>query len=168
MDFSRESDRVPAKVRAKTFILLAFMIVIGPLGNVFLRVGMRDLGPLHWTSTSVVATAAGALGSWAVWAGILSRILFLVAYMLVLSWADYSFVTPVSSVSYAVVVLMGALMLGEVVPLQRWAGVGLICLGVALVGSTSPSTSERPSVSRPAPLPTQELPKAFRDGVQPR
>jgi drug/metabolite transporter (DMT)-like permease len=168
MDAVREPARVPARVKAKTFILLGFMIVIGPLGNVFLREGMRNLGPLHWTSAALLGTAVGALGSWAVWAGILSRILFLVAYLLVLSWADYSYVTPVSSVSYAVVVLMGALILGEAVPLERWAGVALICLGVALVGSTSPSTAEQHPLTHRSPLPAQELPKACRDGAEPR
>ena len=67
--------------------------------------------------------------------------LFFVGYMLVLSWADFSYVLPATATSYAIVPLLGYLLLGEMVSATRWAGVALICLGVMLVGSTPPSTT---------------------------
>jgi drug/metabolite transporter (DMT)-like permease len=77
-----------------------------------------------------------------IWLGIVSFLLFFVCYMLVLSWADYSYVTPASAVGYAIVPLLGYAVLGEVVTSMRWAGVGFICLGVMLVGCTPPRTTE--------------------------
>ena len=77
-----------------------------------------------------------------IWAGICSLLAFFVSYMLVLSWADYSFVQPASAVGYGVVALLGFLLLGEHVSPLRWAGVLTICLGVVLVGHTPPRTTE--------------------------
>jgi len=74
-------------------------------------------------------------------AGDLTRILFTIASFLVLSWADYSFVTPASAINYAIVALMGHYLLGELVSPARWMGIVLICLGVGLVGLTPTSTT---------------------------
>jgi len=67
------------------------------------------------------------------------------ANVLVLSWADYSYVQPASSVGYGVAALLGYLMLGEPVSPLRWLGIGIICLGVFVVGQTSPRSLERSS-----------------------
>jgi len=82
-----------------------------------------------------------------IWLGILSLITFFVAYMLVLSWADYSFVQPVSSVAYGVVALLGWLVLGEKVSALRWAGIAVICLGVFVVSRTG-ARQQAPSDKR--------------------
>ena len=62
--------------------------------------------------------------------------------MLVLSWADYSYIQPASSVAYAVVALLAHFMLREVVTPTRWIGVLFICSGVLTVGRTPPRTTE--------------------------
>jgi drug/metabolite transporter (DMT)-like permease len=73
--------------------------------------------------------------------GIASLVTFFVAYLLVLSWADYSFVQPASSLAYGIVALLGYLMLGEKVSPLRWAGIAIICLGVFVVGRTNPRST---------------------------
>ena len=50
-----------------------------------------------------------------------------------LSLANVSFVFPATALSYAVGALGGKLFLGERVTPQRWVGVLLVCIGVALV-----------------------------------
>ncbi len=79
-----------------------------------------------------------------VWLGILSLLSFFLAYMLVLSRADYSFVQPATAVSYLVVALLGSTLLGERVNALRWLGIGVICLGVLIVGRTPPRTTKEP------------------------
>jgi len=61
---------------------------------------------------------------------------------LVLSWADYSYVLPSSSIGLALVTLLAYAVLRETVTPTRWAGVAVICVGVFLVGRTAPSTTE--------------------------
>ena len=74
--------------------------------------------------------------------GIVFLLLFFVAYTLVLSWADYSFVQPASATSYGVVAILGHFALKEPISITRWIGVGVICLGVLVVGNTHPRTTE--------------------------
>jgi len=137
-------------IHLKTYLMLAVMILAGPLGNVLLGKGMKNIGaPVIWPVAGLLHTAGMILASGSIWLGVLSLITFFVAYMLVLSWADYSFVQPASSLSYGVVALLGFLMLGERVSPMRWAGVAVICLGVFVVARTGPSTT-RPS-AQPAP-----------------
>ena len=79
-----------------------------------------------------------------IWLGVASLITFFVAYLLVLSWADYSYVQPASSFSYAVVALLGYFLLGESITPLRWVGIAVICMGVFVVGRTSPRSSPSP------------------------
>jgi uncharacterized membrane protein len=60
--------------------------------------------------------------------------------MALLSWADLSYVLPVTSVGYVVVALIAKVMLHEAITGRRWAGIVLIMAGVALVSAGAPST----------------------------
>ena len=83
------------------------------------------------------------LGSGWIWLGIGSLLIFFISYMLVLSWADYSYVMPVTAVGYVLAPLLAHLLLGEVVPGARWVGAAFVFLGVAVVGRTPPSTTRQ-------------------------
>jgi drug/metabolite transporter (DMT)-like permease len=126
----------------KTYLLIAVMVIAGPLGNVLLGKGMKRIGePAIWPPLQLLHTASNIFTSASIWLGISSLITFFVAYMLVLSWADYSFVQPASSLAYGIVALLGYLLLGERVSPLRWAGIAVICLGVFVVGRTNPRTT---------------------------
>ena len=56
-----------------------------------------------------------------------------VVWLSVLARWDVSKAYPMVGFGFAISVAVGA-MLGEAVPLMRWAGVALICVGVLLVG----------------------------------
>jgi drug/metabolite transporter (DMT)-like permease len=128
----------------KTFILLLVMVTFGPLGDAFLGKGMRRLDTSRMsTLTDVLHFFLQAFTSETVWIGILFLGTFFAAYTLVLSWADFSFVQPASSLSYAIVALLGHYFLGEFVSTARWIGILVICAGVLAVGTTPPSTTER-------------------------
>ena len=134
MDSSRSS-------RAKTYFLLALTVALNSAGNVLLGAGMKRTGSLDaWTAGGALRFFLRALSSGAVWLGIGMLLLFFVAYLLVLSRADYSYVSPASAAGYAVVALLGYAVLGEEVAPVRWLGIGLICAGVILVGRTAPNT----------------------------
>lgn len=127
----------------KTFFFLLLMVIFGPLGDVFLGKGMRDLGGLaSWAPADLLRFFARAFASGTVWLGIALLIAFFICYTLLLSWADFSFVQPASSFAYVIVALLGHYFLGEVVTVTRWIGIAVICLGVLLVGYTPLSTTE--------------------------
>ena len=133
-----------ARLQLKTSVLLLLMIFFGPLGDMFLGKGMRQLGSLPgWRPAQLGYFFFRAFESPTVWAGIALLLAFFVSYLLVLSFADYSYVQPASSFAYAVVALLGYLVLGEAVSTTRWVGVLVISLGVFLVGRTPPRTTEQ-------------------------
>jgi drug/metabolite transporter (DMT)-like permease len=130
-------------IHAKTFLLISLMVIFGPLGNVMLSRGMKGIGSaVDWAPSEVFSILGRILNSPSIWLGIASLLTFFVAYMLVLTWADYSYVQPASSFSYAVVALLSYFLLGEVVSPLRWFGIAVICLGVFIVGHTHPRTTE--------------------------
>ena len=119
-------------------------MIAGPLGNVLLGTGMRRMGELSiWPPSKLLESGLRIFASGPIWLGIASLITFFIAYMLVLSLADYSFVQPASSLAYGVVAILGHWMLGERISPLRWVGIAVICLGVFVVGRTNPRTAER-------------------------
>jgi drug/metabolite transporter (DMT)-like permease len=128
----------------KTFILIFFMILFGPLGNVSLSKGMKTIGAISLHNPAdMLRVGLQIFQSPFIWLGVMLLLMFFVSYLLVLSWADYSFVQPAGSVAYAVVALWAHFLLKEPISPIRWAGVCVICLGVLIVGYTSPRTTEQ-------------------------
>ena len=126
----------------KTYVSLLVMVIAAPVGDVFLSKGMRQIAaPPHWTATAMGDFAARVFSSGTIWLGLGCLITYLIAEMVVLSWADYSYVQPASAASYGVVALLGYFLLREKISLTRWIGVFVICFGVLMVGRTSPRTT---------------------------
>jgi uncharacterized membrane protein len=127
----------------KTYFLILLMATFGPLGNLLLGKGMKGMGGLTtWSPAELARFMVFVLGSGTIWMGVASLIAFFVAYTLVLSWADYSYVQPASAVAYGTAAVLGHFVLGEAVSPVQWVGVLVICLGVLVVGRTPPSTTE--------------------------
>ena len=128
----------------KTYVLIFFIVLFAPLGNVLLSKGMKRVGSAKtWVPGDIFHVLANIITSGYIWLGIACLLTFFVADMLVLTWADYSYVQPASSFSYAVVAILGYFLLGEAVPPLRWIGILVICVGVFVVGHTHPRTTEK-------------------------
>jgi drug/metabolite transporter (DMT)-like permease len=122
--------------------LILVSIILGPLGNVFLGKAMKGIGPVTLARIlDLVPIASRVLASGYIWLGIACLLGFFIAHMFLLTWADYSYVQPATSLSYLSVSVLSYLLLGEMISPLRWLGVVVICLGVFLVGRTSPSTT---------------------------
>ncbi len=128
-------------VRSHEFMvhaLAAIVIVLNVCGNSLLRVGMSSVGEI--VSVSPFAYLRAFANPW-VLAGIVLLLGWLIAQLSLLSWADLSYVLPVTSLSYVLISLVGAYILHERMSLFHWAGVALILVGVTAVGKTRPMTS---------------------------
>jgi drug/metabolite transporter (DMT)-like permease len=66
-----------------------------------------------------------------------------VAWLKILTVADLSFAYPFAAVAYTGGVLAGQWMLKERVTWLRWAGVGLIFLGLIFISTSGVSTAAR-------------------------
>jgi len=133
------------RLQLKTIPLILISIILGPLGNVFLGKAMKRVGSLTLGRTlDIVPIASRVLTSGYIWLGIACLLAFFVVHMLLLTWADYSYVQPATSLSYFSITVLSYFLLGEVISPMRWLGVTLICFGVFIVGRTSPSTTGAP------------------------
>jgi drug/metabolite transporter (DMT)-like permease len=140
MQYAASSSKT---LKAKTYFFLSLMIMLGSVGNTILDKGMKSLGVIDLSSRSSVWRGIfQTFTSGTIWLGICCMLLFMVCHMLVLSWADYSFVMPFSAITYALVPVLGYLWLGEAVPMSRRIGIGLIVFGVFLVSRTPARTTE--------------------------
>jgi drug/metabolite transporter (DMT)-like permease len=131
-----------AALRLRTALFIVVIVVFAPLGNVLLSKGMKPIGiPMSWNVATLFHLLTQIVSSPYIWVGIFCLFTFLFAHMLVLNWADYSYVQPASSVSYLSLVVFGYLLLGERVSALRSLGIAIICAGVIIVGRTDPKTT---------------------------
>jgi len=131
-------------LRLKTYISLVLIVLFSSSGNIFLSQGMKQIGAVRVGSAmDLVRLLVRIFTSGWIWMGIAALLLFLACFMVVLSWADYSFVSPASASAYIVVPLVGHFLLGEKVPPLHWVGIMIIGVGVGLVRHTAPSTTRK-------------------------
>ena len=133
------SDR---RLRIKTLVMVLAMVVCANVGDLMLKRGMSQNGAVQLTGAGVAHAFRLTVTNGTIWVGILFLTGFMVSYMTVLSWADYSYVMPSGAFGYALLTLMAVLFLHESVSPRRWVGVLLICVGVLLVGQTKPRTTD--------------------------
>lgn len=122
------------RLRIKTWICASVVVLCNVWGNFFLKRGIPADLPTPLSYITALFEPWAALG-------VILLIVWLISRMTLLSWADLSYVLPVTSIGYVLVALAGKVLLHEQVTEKRWAGILLIVLGVALVsGGTSPQT----------------------------
>jgi uncharacterized membrane protein len=136
------------RLRIKTLVMVLAMVVCANAGDLLLKRGMTEIGAVAITATGISRAFWMTVTSATIWLGILFLIGFMVSYMTVLSWADYSYVMPAGAFGYAILTLLAVVFLHENVTPKRWLGVLLICVGVLLVGQTKPRTTESPAMQK--------------------
>ncbi|HZO54808.1 MAG TPA: hypothetical protein VFB63_19020 [Bryobacteraceae bacterium] len=104
---------------ARTALFVIVVVLSNVAGNSCLNWGMKQ---------------SGALLQPVVVAGVALLIVWTLARMALLSWADLSFVLPVTAIGYVLNVLVGIALFGEHVTAERWIGALLVTAGAALVG----------------------------------
>jgi drug/metabolite transporter (DMT)-like permease len=126
-----------ARLRVKTWLCVLLVMASHVAGNFFMKRGIPAelAGPLDYITALFRPWLA---------LGVLLLIVWMLLRMALLSWADLSYVLPVTAVEYALVALAGRLYLHETITTRRWAGIALIVAGAALVSAaTAPQTYRR-------------------------
>ena len=130
------------RLRIKTFVMIVAMVACANAGDLMLKRGMTKIGAVQLSPAGLQHAFLRTVTSGTIWIAILFLIGFTVSYMMLMSWADYSYVMPAGAFGYALLTLLAVLFLHESVSVRRWLGVLLICFGVLLVGLTKPRTTE--------------------------
>lgn len=132
-----------SRLRSKTRLFAVLTILSNVAGNSFLTKGMQQLGDL---GNSPFALIAALFHPW-VALGVALLIVWTLTHMALLSWADLSYVMPVTALGYVVTAFAARFFLGENISVERWVGIVLVTAGVMLVGKTAASSAPAPPSS---------------------
>jgi uncharacterized membrane protein len=119
----------------KTRAFAALVILSNAFGNFSLTWGMKHRGEA--LTLSPLSYIQAIFTPW-VALGILLLIVWMLSRMALLSWADLSYVLPVTALGYVANALLGRLFLHEHISAGRWAGTLMIVAGTTLVGLGNP------------------------------
>ncbi len=116
------------------FIFYLLIIGAGTGGELCVSRAMKAVGEVHdFRPSNLVSVIARALRAPWMWAGLALMGTAFFSLLAVLSRQNVSVVVPITALSYGAGALGGKFFLGEQVTSRRWAGVLLVCTGVALV-----------------------------------
>lgn len=106
------------------------------VSHLMLKRGMNDIGQFEFTSDRLLGMLPiVALNPWVV-SGLTVLVFSMSLHLLALSRVDISFVYPILSVSYVVVLVVGHYVFGESMNVTRVIGIALICIGTYFVASS--------------------------------
>jgi uncharacterized membrane protein len=115
-------------LQRKTWLFVVLVVLSNTLGNFLLGIGVKQ---------PAASLLASLLNIWVI-AGIALLIFWTLARMALLSWADLSYVLPVTSIGFVLNALLARLFLDETLSWERWAGTLLITVGTVLTGLGRP------------------------------
>ena len=122
----------------KTLVVMLIAITAGAVGDIFLTQGMKSTGDISTMGLrQIIDTVFKSLSNWRLILGTALQAVYFGLWLAVLSWEDLSVALPLQALSYLVVAFLAQWYLGENVGGMRWAGICLICVGVALVTRSS-------------------------------
>ncbi len=134
----------------KTYIVVLIAALSAAVGESLLSFGMRKYGamdlaePSHW-----LVLVSSVVRNPYVFLGVIFLGIFFFLYLAALSWADLSFVLPLTAVSYLFAALLAKFFLKEEISWHRWTGTIVIVIGIALVALGGKSRS----IDHPLPGP---------------
>jgi drug/metabolite transporter (DMT)-like permease len=117
----------------RTASILLFVVLTGTGGEICLTHAMKLLGEVHDFRPRAIAffvLRASRVG-W-LWLGVLLMTASFFSFLTMLSWFPVSFVIPATSLAYVAGAFGAKIFLGEQLNATRWAGILLICFGVAM------------------------------------
>ena len=119
-------DRFPLRAQILTLVV----VVSNVAGNTLLSAEMKR-----------ASNAAGLLLNPWFLGGVALLMLWTVSRTTLMSWADLSFVLPVTALGYVLTTATSVWFLGEKVSWARWAASVLIVIGTVLAGTTQARTT---------------------------
>ena len=127
------------RLQSKTRLFSLIVVLSNVIGNSALTWGMKRAGD---PGLSPMLYLKAIFDPW-VSLGIVLLVVWMLSRMTLLSWADLSYVLPVTSAGYILQAMIGKYVFGEQISLARWSGTLLIIAGIVLVATTSPRTGQK-------------------------
>jgi drug/metabolite transporter (DMT)-like permease len=139
------------------FLYIFLSGILGVTGQIILKRGLAQLGPLTLTPDTLVGVVISCALNPLIVIGLAVTVSGTFFWLIALSRVDLSFAYPFASLNYVFVLAGSWLLLGEALSPVRLIGVLAICAGVCLVARTPhrsplPSTEEQPGEGAPSPF----------------
>jgi drug/metabolite transporter (DMT)-like permease len=115
-------------------LFIGIVVISGTAGDICVSHAMKQIGEVNNFRPSVVLPLlARAFRLASMWLGVALMTVAFFSLLAALSWADASLVVPATALSYVAGAFGAKFVLGEKIAPIRWAGVLLVCVGVALL-----------------------------------
>jgi len=117
-------------------VVIAMIVATGSaaLGQILLRRGMLEVGSLeNYAPMALITYFWHALCNPYVIGGTVLNAVFYFLFLAALSWTDVTVALPMTAIEYGFAAILAVLILKEVVPPIRWAGIVLVVAGVILI-----------------------------------
>ena len=137
-----EAPAIVSKFTNRLFI--AIIVITNTIGNILLGIGMERMPDFQ--GLSVMAYTVDLLTNWFVVGGTILLIVWMIAQLSMFTWADLTYVLPVTASAYILTALLSKYFLGERISIARWIGIVIISFGVVLVSETPEDTKHEERV----------------------
>jgi ceramide glucosyltransferase len=121
----------------KTFLLLALLVTFGSLGEILSAKGMRQVGDVSFRPREILRAVARAARNKYLFLSVFFLALSFFTFLSLLSYADLSYVVPLTAVGYITNTVGAKFLLKEKISRGRWAGTLLVAAGVAIISLPS-------------------------------
>ncbi len=125
----------------KTVIVVVLASLANAVGEVLVSQGMKRFGERDWSQPSEwLELLLVVLRSPRVLAGVAFMAGFFYLFLAALTWADLSYLNPLTATTYVFTAAFARLFLGEELSWRRWVGTIIVVAGVALISLDTPAT----------------------------
>lgn len=115
---------------AMLFILVTIVFTV--VGQLLVKQGMREVSTGLSQGADTTQLIVRALINWKVVLGLGSAVVAALSWMVAVSRSDLSFAYPFMGLPIVLVLALSGTLFGEVVPITRWLGVGVVCVGLLI------------------------------------
>lgn len=120
------------------FLLIGLSIAMSVAGQITMKLGINQSSPGGFADSSPIEVLLTAVRSPLVLLGLVFYGLGAAAWIVVLSRLDLSYAYPFIALNFVLIALVSRLVLAESIPAVRWAGIGMICIGIVLIARGQP------------------------------
>ncbi len=126
----------------KVLIAMTIAAAAAAVGQIFVRQGMQQVGALdQYAPLALIGYFGQALLNPYVVIGTLLNGVFYFLFLAALSWTDVTVVLPMTALEFGMAAILAVVLLNEVVPTMRWAGIALVIFGVFLIALAGGETA---------------------------
>ena len=119
-----------------TFLFLLAGVLLNAGAQLLLKAGVRPLGALAVSASTLVDTSLRVLSQWPILAGLACYVVSVGVWLIALSRVEVSVAYPMLSLGYVVNALFAYWLFGEALGPMRCAGIAIILVGVYVVART--------------------------------